>query len=168
MDKRSREETCAVLDFCEKPLSFMADEGSKGSAELKRKTEQTLLLAIEHGYSCFLVGLYGGFSLWAAECLLTLRISFPYIKVEAVVSDEKLFEQWAEAEIRRYEHVLNQCDGQTVLSFGHAGDFARERNRYMLGQSALMIGFSENTDYDQKDAYLYAASRGVNRMMILP
>jgi uncharacterized phage-like protein YoqJ len=124
--------------------------------QLKEKIEQLIL----NGTKVFYDGMAEGFDLKAAECVLQLKESYPYIQLVACLPYEKKMNPSTE-EGKLYHQVLNACDKKIVISKRFYEGCLLERDRYMVDNSDAILYYLRKREGGTYYTVNYAIKRGI-------
>jgi uncharacterized phage-like protein YoqJ len=89
----------------------------------------------------FYNGMAIGFDLCAAECVLSLKRSYPHVKLIACIpcyGQEKYF---SDADKKRYVKILKKADETVVLSDHYYQGCMQNRDKYMVERADVMIAY---------------------------
>ncbi|MDF2568349.1 MAG: hypothetical protein K0R90_1805 [Oscillospiraceae bacterium] len=122
----------------EKIDKFQHDYGDKVEY-VKKQLYESILCAIENGFTCFLTGMARGVDIYAGEIVMLLKQRHPDIKLVCVVPYEGHAQGWSFVWKERHNALIHHCDEVRILSEKfHKGCF-NNRNEYMVDHSSLLI-----------------------------
>ena len=158
---RARQESCCFTGHRPNKLPWGYHEEDPRCAELKKRMSHVLEAVYQEGYRHFICGMAQGCDTYFCECALALRQIHPDVTVEAAIPCPTQAAAWPAADRRRYEHLVAQCDFETVVSAQYSSSCMQRRDRYMVDHASLMIvafdGSSGGTFYTVQ----YALRRGL-------
>ena len=134
-----RETSCCFTGHRQDRLPWGTREGDPRCAMLKGRIAQAVERAYEAGFRHFICGMARGSDLYCAEAVLALRARRPDVTLEAARPCQTQADSWPEAERRRYEHILSQCNYETMVQHHYDRFCMMRRNRYMVDRSARLI-----------------------------
>jgi uncharacterized phage-like protein YoqJ len=96
---------------------------------------------IENGVDTFYCGMAVGFDLIAAQCVIDLKIDYPYLKLIACIPCEGQERYFEEDEKTVYQEVLSKCSSVIVLSKKYYKGCMQVRDQYMVDNSDVLVAF---------------------------
>ena len=106
--------TCAFTGHRPKGLGYPESDGR--CAALKEKLRALIVKLIEEeGVTHFISGMAQGVDMYAAEIVLDLKQTYPYITLECAIPYERQAVRWPEALRNRYFSIAERCDQETML-----------------------------------------------------
>ncbi len=115
------------------------------SDNLRNKLTHTLTELYREGFTTFLCGMAEGFDLLAAEAVLSLRATYPEIRLIAIIPHPGQARRFAPATRLRYEQALAQAT-ETLLLFEHyCPECFHRRNDYLVDHSSVLVAFYNGT-----------------------
>ncbi len=97
------------------------------------------------GYRYFGVGGALGFDELAARAVLSLRGTYPAIRLIGVLPCRDWDAKWPRGDRERYAALLAGMDKVVVLCEGYEPGCLQRRNRWLVDNSSLCIGWGEDT-----------------------
>ena len=134
-----RETTCCFTGHRPDKLPWGTDESGQACLALKARIGRALERAYEAGFRHFVCGMARGADLYFAEAVLALRDRYPEVTFEAARPCTTQADAWPEAEQRRYEAILDQCNYETLVQHTYDRGCMMRRNRYMVDRAARII-----------------------------
>jgi len=134
-----RETVCCFTGHRPDRLPWGADESDPRCLAAKRAISDALERAWQAGCRRFICGMARGADLYFAEAVLALRERRPEIILECARPCETQADSWPEAERRRYDAILDQCNYETLVQHSYDRFCMARRNRYMVDHSARLI-----------------------------
>ncbi len=124
-----------------------------GHREIKRDFDVSVLDAaivdaINNGYNTFLCGMAYGFDLKSLERLNIIRKRYENIKAVACVPCPEQSKNFSAKDRKKYNELLKTVDEVIIVSPKYDEYCMKERDRFMVDNSSLLI------------SYLYTASGG--------
>lgn len=128
------------------------------TVEITSSLKTELIKLIENGYTYFGTGGALGFDFLAAETVLELRKTYPYIKLILVLPCHTQTKYWVKNDIERYEKIKKQADKVKYISQNYYNGCMQERNRHLVNHSSVCIcykrknygGTAYTVDYAEK------------------
>jgi uncharacterized phage-like protein YoqJ len=109
--------------------------------ELRERLKYAILDKYHNGYRIFYNGLAWGFDMMAAEVLLSIRRTYPDIKLIAAIPFRGQAERFKPQDERRYDTILSQADSIEVLSEQFDKECYFRRDTYMIEHASAVIAF---------------------------
>lgn len=120
-------------------LPWGGDESDPRCAVLKKRLYDAAESACAEGYRHFICGMARGADFYFAEAVLALRRQHSDAALEAARPCETQANSWPEADRRRYQAILDQCDLETLVQHHYDRGCMMRRNRYMVDRSSRII-----------------------------
>ncbi|MBQ7977860.1 MAG: DUF1273 family protein [Clostridia bacterium] len=135
-----KEITCCFTGHRPAKLPWGYEERGAQFRAFLKKLERAIIDAIERGYTHFISGGAMGFDMISAEMVLKLKKKYKNITLECALPCFNQTNRWNEAQVARYEKILEQADCVNYVSkrYYFNGCMA-VRNAYMLECSSLVI-----------------------------
>lgn len=129
--------------------------------------EEQIRRAIEEGYRQFISGMAAGVDLFAADIVVRLREEMPEkgIALEAAVPFPSQPVRWRKETRAEYFRLLKLCDRVNIFSEQFSVAAYRERDRYMVERSSLVIAVESSSNGGTARTLAYA--RRQDRKIIL-
>lgn len=137
--RRNMQKYCCCTGH--RPQNFPFAYGGNGelyNAHLKELEKKILTAVTEYDATRFLSGMALGVDLDFAQIVLTLRSTLP-LSLECALPCRNQTAKWAQADVARYERILDQADDVTLVSERYSPECMLKRNRYMVDKSDLVI-----------------------------
>lgn len=156
--------TCAFTGHRPKHLPWGEDEKDKRCAELKRRLDKSVEKAYADGFRHFLCGMARGADFYFCESVIALRNRHPEICLEAAVPYLKHGENWAWKDYCRYQHLLAQCDLETLIQRDYNSFCMHRRDIYLVDHASRLIAVFNGDPGGGGTLFTlsYALSRGVS------
>ena len=135
----ARQESCCFTGHRPAKLPWGYNESDPRCVKLKERIADAVLLAYQEGYRHFLCGMAQGCDLYFCEAVLALRRQHSDAALEAARPCETQANSWPEADRRRYQAILDQCDLETLVQHHYDRGCMMRRNRYMVDRSSRII-----------------------------
>lgn len=158
--------TCCFTGPRPKHYSWSGDR--EREAQVVAWLEGQIRAAIARGYRHFISGMAAGVDLIAAEIVVRLRGEMPEkgIALEAAVPFPEQSVRWKQKTQAEYFRLLALCDRVSVVSEHFSVAAYRERDRYMVDASSLVIGVESVPDGGTARTLSYAKAQG-RRIVLL-
>ena len=99
----------------------------------------TLVSLIERGARVFYCGMAKGFDLFAAECVLSLKETYPDISLIACIPCYGQEKAYSEADKKRYVQILSKTTQNILVSENYFKGCMQKRNRYMADRADVLV-----------------------------
>lgn len=160
--------TCCFSGHRPPRLPWGSQEDDPRCLELKDRLAWALTEAYHEGYRHFLCGMAQGTDLYFCQAVLDLRRTHPEVTLEAAIPFTGQADRWPEADRRRRQALLDQCDLETVVQHTYSPGCMNRRNRYMVDRSSLLIAIYDGIPQGGTlNTLAYAMRKGV-RTVVLP
>ncbi len=160
--------TCCFSGHRPPRLPWGSQEDDPRCLELKDRLARALTEAYHEGYRHFLCGMAQGTDLYFCQAVLDLRQTHPEVTLEAAIPFTGQADRWPEADRRRRQALLDQCDLETVVQHTYSPGCMNRRNRYMVDRSSLLIAVYDGIPQGGTlNTLAYAMRKGV-RTVVLP
>ena len=100
----------------------------------------------ESGYDTFLCGMARGFDLLAAEAVIALKKQGYAFKLIACVPCPDQDKYFNRSDRERYSAALSECDGIITLSDTYYKGCMQARDRYMVDNCSMVIGYRRKNE----------------------
>lgn len=132
--------TCAFTGHRPQKLPFRFNEADVRCVKLKEVLRREIVKLIEEQrVEHFISGMALGTDMFAAEIVLDLKKSFPWIILECAIPCETQAVKWSESMRERYFDIASKCDIETMIQRTYTPDCMHRRNRYMVEQADYLI-----------------------------
>ena len=142
-------------------MPWRGNERDVRCAALKRCIYDAVEAVYYSGVRHFISGMANGGDLYFCEAVLRLREEHPEVTLEAAIPFEGQAGKWPEAQRKRYERLVTQCDYLTVISKDYTPECMMRRNRYMVDASAYLIAAYHGAAGGTRATLLYAIRQGL-------
>lgn len=165
-ERKEIAKTCCFTGPRPKHYSWSGDR--EREAQVVAWLEGQIREAIARGYRHFISGMAAGVDLIAAEIVVRLRGEMPEkgIALEAAVPFPEQSVRWKQKTQAEYFRLLALCDRVSVVSERFSVAAYRERDRYMVDASSLVIGVGSVPDGGTARTLSYAKAQG-RRIVLL-
>lgn len=151
-----------------KKLPFKNENDIRCTA-LKKQLQETVIELIENqGITHFISGMALGVDMIAAEIVLALKSTYPYITLEAALYCPEQSERWREENKSRFKKILERCDKVTPVSDFYSNGCEQKRNIYMVDCSSNVIAIWDGTRSGTGNTVRYARSTNTAVVIINP
>lgn len=117
--------------------------------------------AINSGYDTFFCGMQRGTDIWAGKQILSLKETFPHIRLICVSPYEKEIEGRRGVDMSDYIDLRENCDEFIVLQEEYSRECYQNRNRFMVDNSSLIIGAIADRKSGTGQTLAYAKKKGL-------
>lgn len=164
-----REHTCCFTGHRPDKLPWGTNENDVRALALKARLDKALEQAYQAGMRHFISGMARGTDLYFAEGVLALRRRHPEITLEAARPCQSQADAWPEAEQRRYNGILDQCNYETLVQHSYDRGCMQRRNRYMADRSAMVIAvYNGIPKGGTAQTLAYAMKQGLKTVILDP
>ena len=160
------DKTCCFTGHRPGKLAWGGDERDPRCQALKLEIAARLDGIVQAGYRHFICGMAEGCDLYFAEAVLELRSRFPDVTLEAAIPCDRQADRWSDAQQRRYEHIMAECDTVTFVQHQYSSGCMMRRNRYMVDHSSLLLACFDGQTGGTMNTILYAQRSGVKTVVI--
>ena len=164
----NRDNTCCFSGYRPEKLPWGIDEGSKRCGLMKETLLDEAGLVVLSGIRNFVCGMARGSDMFFCEAILFLREKYTGITLEAAIPYEGQSSGWREADRKRYDRLVEQCDFVTYVSLRYSKSCMIRRNRYMVDKSSVLLAVFDGKYGGTKNTMKYAAKRGLEIIEIKP
>ncbi len=109
--------------------------------KLSARLKKTLTALIAEGYLYFGVGGALGFDTLAAKAVLSLKKTYPDIRLILVLPCETQSKYWKPKDVAVYEDIKRQADKVVCLSKYYTPSCMHERNRHLVDASSVCVAY---------------------------
>ena len=93
----------------------------------------------------FLIGMAIGFDTLCFETLLTLKKTYPQIKIIACIPCENQTKNWNIEQKNKYNYLIRRADEKIVLDKEYSKNAMLKRNRFMVDNSSVLVAYIYKT-----------------------
>ena len=153
-----------------RPQNYPWGEDRKREKAISQRLREEIVRALARGYRHFISGMAAGIDLIAAEIVVRLReeMSEASISLEAAVPFPSQPRRWRAETRRTYERLLGQCDRVHLTADAFCVAAYRERDRYMVDSSSLLIAVQGKSEGGTARTVAYAREAGREIVLIEP
>ena len=154
--------TCAFTGHRPSKMPWGKDENSPEGVLFKFRLRESLDYLIGKGYVNFLSGGAQGFDMMAAEIVLSLRETYPWIKLTMVCPWNGQADRWPDDQQQRWRHILEESDQVIYTSGSYEKGVFFHRNRYLVENASLILAaYNGDSQSGTGMTIRYAHKRGV-------
>ena len=145
------------------------DENSLSGVEFKFRLREALEYIIGCGYTDFLSGGSRGFDLMAAEIVLSLRETYPWIRLTMVCPWNGQADKWEENDRERWRQVLEASDKVVFMSGHYEKSVNFRRNAYMIDNAQMLLAcYNGDPHSGTGQTIRYAHRKGIKVNILRP
>lgn len=148
-----REQTCLFTGHRDIP--------EQDIAEIKKRTRAAIISLIEKGVIYYGAGGARGYDTIAAETVLELKKDYPQIKLILVLPCRDQTKGWLEADIRKYNVILEKADKVVYTSDYYFRGCMHVRNRHLVDHSKYCICYLTKASGGTVFTINYAKKQGL-------
>ena len=154
--------TCAFTGHRPSKMPWGQDENSPEDVLFKFRLRESLEYLIGKGYVNFLSGGAQGFDMMAAEIVLSLKETYPWIMLTMVCPWNGQADRWPEDQRQRWRHILEESDRVIYTSGSYEKGVFFQRNRYLVENADLILAaYNGDSRSGTGMTIRYAHKRGV-------
>ena len=149
-----------------KGLPWGYNENLVSCLNFKKYMKKLLVIKINEGYNCFIVGMALGIDMIVAEILLELKLEYD-ISIECAIPCLNQESRWSRIQQERYKGILKKCDKVTYISRNeYTVDCMQKRNEYMVNNSDLVIAVWNGSASGTLNTINYAKGKNIDTIII--
>ena len=164
---RAQAITCAFTGHRPEKLPWGENEQDSRCQALQERIADAVEQAYLAGFRHFVCGMARGCDTWFAQAVLSLKERWHDVTLEAAVPCADQAQRWPQADRRRYDAMLAECDQRTVLYDHYVPGCMQQRNRYMVDHCDLLLAVHDGVSGGTQSTLTYAFSHQIN-VVILP
>ena len=153
--------TCCFTGPRPQKLPMNGNEFSAEIAALKTNLRSAIIEAYDEGFRFFMSGMAEGFDLFAAETVVELKSSLEGIALVAALPYSEAAKRHSSQTTKRINAVLSKADAIISLSENYVPGCEHKRNRYMVDNSARIIGYYNGLSGGTAHCWNYAAEKNL-------
>ena len=159
---------CAFTGYRPQKMPFGFDEEDLRCVDFKQRLRCTIEALVSLGYCHFLAGGAQGFDTFAAETVMGVRRSNPWVTLEIAVPYDAQPEHWSASSQERYKWILNQANIITWISHEYTKGCLFQRNRYLVDSCDLLLAAYDGQPGGTAQTLMYARARSREIRFIPP
>ncbi len=164
----SRVMRCAFTGYRPQKMPFGFNELDPRCVDFKARLRESIEMLIWEGFSHFLSGGALGMDMYAAEIVLELRKTYPWIGLEMVIPYDSQADRWDEVYQTRYAVLLDAADIVTCTGHEFTKGALFRRNRYLVDNADLLLAAYDGQPGGTQMTCEYARKIGVSVCKIPP
>ena len=157
----NKEITCCFAGPRRPRLPMNGNEYSEEIIALKTEIRSAVFDAYYDGFRFFMSGMADGFDLFAAETVLSMKEEFDGLSLVAVLPYSGVQNNHSAAVSRRINLVLQNADMVISLLDDYIPGCELMRNKYMVDNSARIIGYYNGLSNGTAHCWKYALENGL-------
>ena len=130
---------CAFTGHRPQKLPWRRDETAPGCVALKKTLTAQITALVVDGYTEFLTGMAEGVDMWAAQIVLSLRVTNPSLRLHCVLPCTEQSVRWSAASREQYRAILEQANSIIFVNRANKKDCMLERDRFLVSYASLVL-----------------------------
>ena len=130
---------CAFTGHRPQKLPWRRDETAPECVALKETLTAQIAALVADGYTEFLTGMAEGVDLWAAQIVLSLRVTNPALRLHCVLPCAGQSARWSAASQKQYRLVLEQADSIIFVNRTDKKNCMLERDRFLVSYASVVL-----------------------------
>lgn len=130
---------CAFTGYRPQKMPWGFNEEAPECIDFKARLKEQIEQLIGEGYAHFISGGAMGMDTWAAEAVLELKKTYPWILLEMVSPYDGQASKWEPTYRYRHDYLFENADITTATSHEYTRDCMFLRNRYLVDNSDLVL-----------------------------
>ena len=168
-DVMIRMKTCAFTGHRPEKMPWGKDENGPLGIEFKFRLREALEYLIGRGYTDFLSGGSRGFDLMAAEIVLSLRETYPWIRLTMVCPWNGQADKWDEEDRERWQAILEESDKVVYISGHYEKSVYFRRNAYLVDNAQMLLAcYNGDQRSGTGQTIRYAHRKGIRVSILRP
>lgn len=161
--------TCTFTGHRPEKMPWGKDENGPLGLEFKFRLRESLEYLIGKGYTDFLSGGARGFDLIAAEIVLSLRETYPWIRLIMVCPWNGQADKWAPTDRERWNNVIQSSDKVVYIASDYEKGVYFRRNAYLVDHADLVLAaYNGDPQSGTGQTIRYAHRKGVKVCVLKP
>ena len=158
----------AFTGYRPQKMPWGEDESHPLCLAFKVRLKRALERLIADGYATFISGCARGFDTMAAEAVLELRKTYPWIQLEMVSPWDGQANKWSDADKMRRARLFEQADEIIYISHVYSREVYFKRNAWMVGHCDLLLAAYDGQPGGTAMTVAYAREQGVKVARLRP
>ena len=130
---------CAFTGHRPQKLPWRRDETVPGCVALKETLATQIAALVADGYTEFLTGMAEGVDLWAAQIVLSLRVTNPSLRLHCILPCTAQSAKWSAALQKQYRAILEQADSIIFVNRADKKNCMLERDRFLVSYASVVL-----------------------------
>ena len=130
---------CAFTGHRPQKLPWRRDETAHGCVALKEMLAAQIAALAADGYTEFLTGMAEGVDLWAAQIVLSLRVTNPALRLHCILPCTGQSARWSAASREQYRSILEQADSVIFVNRADKKNCMLERDRFLVSYASVVL-----------------------------
>ena len=161
--------SCAFAGHRPEKMPWGKEENSPAGIEFKFRLREALEYLIGRGYTDFLSGRSRGFDLVAAEIVLSLRETYPWIRLIMICPWNGQAYKWEAADQERWRQVLEASDRVAYVSDRYDKGVYYRWNAFLVDNANLLLACYNGDPYSGTGRIIrYAHRKGIAVRILTP
>jgi len=164
----AKENTCCFTGHRAQKLPWGTNESDPRCISLRIRLYDTVEELYENGVRHFICGMAQGCDLLFCEEVMKLREDKSDVTLEAALPCETQPDRWSPSVQSRYRKLLEQCDYVTVISQEYTEGCMKQRNKYMVDKSSVIVAVYSGRFGGTMQTLNYAGKSGLKVISLEP
>lgn len=130
---------CAFTGHRPQKLPWRSDKTAPGCVELKETLAAQIAALVEDGYTEFLTGMAEGVDIWAAQIVLSLRVTNPSLRLHCILPCAEQSVRWSVASQEQHHAILEQADSIIFVNRADKKNCMLERDHFLVSYASLVL-----------------------------
>lgn len=130
--------------------------------------QKEIEICISNGKTHFISGMTLGFDIMCSRIVLDLKEKYPFITLECALPYYDQDKYWSLGDKIIYKNILERADKVRCIYDHYTRGCMRERNRYMVNSSSMVIALFDNIAGGTEKTIAYAKKQGKYVVIIPP
>ena len=159
---------CSFTGYRPQKMPFGFDESDPRCIDFKARLHDALEELIGKGFAHFISGGAMGMDMYAAEAVLELKETYPWIILEMVSPFDDQAKRWEPEYQSRHELLFAAADIVTATSHPYTRGCLFKRNRYLVDNADLLLAAYDGQPGGTRMTVEYARETGIPVQCITP
>jgi len=163
---------CAFSGPHPQSLPFICSDEDPSYDNLMQRLIKSVVELCAHGVREYYCGMALGIDLLCGEIVVSLKDSYPDIKLHAIIPFRGQENGWNDEDKERYTNLLKQCDSELCQHEEHKNEYYLERNCYMVDNADILLAVCDPNNIPMRSGtgatVRYAKSKNKHIIFVPP